>query len=147
MNPVKRYLLMVKKSDEDIMRLSFRLKALEEAKENGFLRSPELKERVQTSLSGDAEFESAVQELADMQARYVKNVVRCEKRKDVIENQIMNVKSTTYQQILFLRYFEGKRMGEIADILGYTPETIQIYHGKALIAFAMANPRENWVKY
>jgi len=147
MNPVKRYLLMVKKSDEDIMRLSFRLKALEEAKENGFLRSPELKERVQTSLSGDAEFESAVQELADMQARYIKSVVRCEKRKDVIESQIMNVKSTTYQQILFLRYFEGKKMGEIADILGYTPETIQIYHGKALIAFAVVNPRENWVKY
>lgn len=94
------------------------------------------KDRVQTSPSGDAQYAKTVEKIADIEAEVDRLIDDYANKKDTIIGQIQILEKNNHMEILYKRYVEFKRMGEIAREMNYTyPYTVSL-HGQALKEFA-----------
>lgn len=91
-------------------------------------------ERVQTSRKNDRVL-STVGQYVDLQQRIETMIAQYMEKKTEILGQILDVKDDRYEEILFMRYVQGKSFDAIADELGYTYKWISHLHSQALKEF------------
>ncbi len=92
-------------------------------------------ERVRSSRSPDAPYEKTIEKIADLNAEIDAEIDRFVDEKHKIINQIQGLDNTTYVQVLYKRYVEYKRLGEIAVEMGFTYQYVRRLHGEALLEF------------
>ncbi len=91
-------------------------------------------ERVQTSGKSDR-ISSMVGQYVDLQQRIEAMIAQYMEKKTEILGQILDVKDDRHEEILFMRYVQGKSFDTIADELGYTYKWISHLHSQALKEF------------
>lgn len=96
-------------------------------------------ERVQTS--PENAFEKTMAQIIDMKARYMRSILRCERRIANRESQIASMRKAEHTEILYLRYCEVDHSGHqlpfkmIAKRMNRSLDRTLHLHGEALAAF------------
>jgi len=93
------------------------------------------KERVQTSLSGDASFVKIIDKMSTLEEEINAEIDRFVDEKHRIINQIQSLQNSIYIQVLYKRYVEFKNFDIIAGEMRYTYQYILSIHGYALKEF------------
>ncbi len=127
----KEYLLQLSKLDSLIDHESAEYTALMVRAEGN--SSPELKERVQTSVSGDSmdsvlDAVEVKDKIRALQLRYIR-------QRRIIVDQIHSLDNPLYSNILYHRYVQGKNFEQIAVAICHTYKYTINLHGHALQAF------------
>lgn len=92
------------------------------------------KDRVQTSPSEDS-LSNAVIRYLSLEEEIDRQIDQFVDLKNLIINQIQELKDVNYVQVLFKRYVEYKALEVIAVEMGYTYQYVRILHGHALQDF------------
>lgn len=92
-------------------------------------------ERVQSSSSGAAGYESAIIALADKEAEALRLIERYAHKSDLIRKQIDSLQSPMYVLILTGIYLDGLSLEDVADAVGYSYDRVAHLHGEALDVF------------
>lgn len=94
-----------------------------------------LKERVQTSPSGDAPFVKLIGRIIDLEAEINAEIDAFVDEKHRIINQIQGLKNSKYIEILYKHYVEFKRLEVVAVEMNFTYQYVVELHGYALKDF------------
>ena len=92
-------------------------------------------ERVQTSTAGD-QLSAKVSRYVDLQKKIEEMIDEYVEQKTTIIGQIQQIDDDRYENILFMRYVQGKKFTDMAAELGYTYKWLSELHIKALQEFA-----------
>lgn len=92
-------------------------------------------DKVQTSLHGD-KFADVIAAIADKDLYYHELLTIYEALRERIVCQILQMPDQRYSRLLLLKYADGKKLDEIADLIHYSPGYVKQLHGSALSAFA-----------
>lgn len=94
------------------------------------------KERVQTSLSGDAPFVRTIEQIDCLEEEINTEIDKLARERHNIINQIQSLKNANETSVLHKRYVEFLTFERIAVDMDYTMRNIYFIHGKALQHFA-----------
>lgn len=93
------------------------------------------KDRVQTSLSGDAPFVKLIGKIADLEAVIDAEIDRFVDEKHRIINQIQQLQNPDFISLLYKRYVEYKSLEQICVEMKFSYDYIKHLHGYALKDF------------
>ncbi len=93
------------------------------------------RERVQTSLSGNAPFIGQIERIYDLDAEINAEIDIFVNEKHRIINQIQGLKNVSHIALLYKRYIEFKKFETIADEMNFTYQYAIELHGDALADF------------
>ena len=96
-------------------------------------------ERVQTSTAGD-QLSAKVSRYVDLQRKIEEMIDEYIDQKTTIIGQIQQIDDDRYENILFMRYVQGKKFTNMAAELGYTYKWLSRLHRQALEEFARIFP-------
>lgn len=96
------------------------------------------KERVQTSNLG-GQIENPVIRYVALEAEINENIQMLQLRKDKITDEIHNLDNAVFIKILYKRYVECKKLGNVAKEMKYSYDRIRHMHGEALKEFEKVN--------
>lgn len=92
------------------------------------------KERVQTSSLG-GQIEDPVLRYIALEQEITEDVYMLQLKKDKITSEIHNLNNSDNIKLLFKRYVECKKLGQIADEMNFSYDRIKHMHGSALAEF------------
>jgi RNA polymerase sigma factor (sigma-70 family) len=99
---------------------------------NQYFRKGEKRKQVSLdALMSTREFDSADQALLMEEVQHAEDVIARHKEYRLMRQHV-SMLPIPYQEVLALRYFENKKLGEIAVILGKKEGTIKSLHSRAL---------------
>lgn len=81
---------------------------------------------------GGGDWTDAEARLLDLESRYGDEIRRFCRIKIQVADAIHSVGNSTYEEILTLRYLDGRTWESIAEAVGYDVRYVQKLHGKAL---------------
>ena len=93
------------------------------------------RERVQTSLSGNAPFVGLIERINDLNAEINAEIDTFVDEKHRIINQIQGLTNINHIALLYKRYIEFKKFETIADEMNFTYQYAIELHGYALAEF------------
>ena len=93
------------------------------------------KERVQTSLPGNASYEQKIVKIIDLENDIGRLIDEYVDLKHKIIGEIQELQNSKYIEILYKRYIESKSLEQIAVEMGYSYDYIKHTHGYALQDF------------
>ncbi len=93
------------------------------------------KERVQTSMSGEAQFVKVIDKMIELDREISREIDTFIDEKHKIINQIQSLKNADYISLLFKRYVEFKKFETIACEMNFTYQYVLELHGHALQNF------------
>jgi len=93
------------------------------------------KERVQTSLSGNAPFVKIIDKMSTLEEEINAEIDRFVDEKHKIINEIQSLNNDKYIEILYKKYVEFKSLELVSTEMNYTYQYIVLLHGYALEEF------------
>lgn len=131
LNQIKVYNIRIRQMQEELARLE----SIANNTTSGI--SPD---KVQSS-PDKSKREKAIVKMVDLKKKLTAMIIEQEEKRIDIVNKIHLLEHPKYIEVLYLRYVEGKRITDIADIMtksngeGYSIEHVSRLHGEALNAF------------
>lgn len=98
------------------------------------------KDRVQTSMFGDAPYTNIITRIVDLSSEIDSEIDRFVDKKHRIINQIQSLQNVNHISLLYKRYVEFKRLEVIAVEMSYTYQYTRELHGHALQNFERTYP-------
>ena len=93
------------------------------------------KDRVQTSMFGDAPYTNIITRIVDLSSEIDSEIDRFVDKKHRIINQIQQIESVDEMKVLHKRYIQFLTFEKIAVDMNYTIRNIYFIHGRALQSF------------
>ena len=82
---------------------------------------------------GSGDWTDAEAQLIDLEKRYSAEISSMCRMKILVSDAIHTVGNSTYEDLLKLRYIDGKTWESVAEAMGYDVRYVQRMHGKALL--------------
>ena len=132
----KKYLMEIQRIEEQ---MNERLEELSSLETMCGLRGVRLSEKVQTSPKPDG-LENGVIKCLELRDKMLVVIAEANKRKNLIINQIQELKDIRFVKVLYLRYVKYMSFESMAVELGYSHDHVKRLHRKALKDFERCHP-------